>query len=307
MRSAFTRALGEHAVRREEVVFLTGDLGFGFLEPLRDLLGERFINCGVAEQNMIGVAAGLAREGLEVWAYSIGPFLYARPLEQIRNDLCLHGLPARLVANGGGYGYGVMGPSHHALEDYGLLSALPGMHALIPAFNRDLAEVVGRASALEEPSYVRLGLEETPPGYEPPPWQPWRRLTEGDGPVAAVCGPLAGTVLGLALGDLKNMGIEVWTMGALPLTRYPPPEAFARRIEQAPGLLVVEEHRAHGGAGAGLALWGAEHGWRMPRFRLLSAQGYPSGRYGSQPFHRRECGLDPDSIRRTLMNMESQP
>ncbi len=103
------------------MVFLTGDLGFMALEPLRDRLGDRFINCGVAEQNMVTVAAGLAKEGFDVWVYSIAPFCYARALEQIRNDVCLHGLPVRVLGNGGGYGYGVMGPTHHALEDYGIL------------------------------------------------------------------------------------------------------------------------------------------------------------------------------------------
>ena len=99
------------------LAFLTGDLGFMALEPVRDALGTRFLNAGVAEQNMISVAAGLARTGLRPWAYSIAPFLYARPFEQVRNDVCLHRLPVRLVGNGGGYGYGVMGATHHALED----------------------------------------------------------------------------------------------------------------------------------------------------------------------------------------------
>src|SRR5476651_1229134 len=127
-------------------VFLTGDLGFMALEPLRDRMGERFVNCGVAEQNMVGVAAGLAREGLEVWVYTIAPFAYARAFEQIRNDVCLHGLPVRLLGNGGGYGYGVMGPTHHALVDYGALMTLQGMTAFIPAFNEDVAPIVARAS-----------------------------------------------------------------------------------------------------------------------------------------------------------------
>src|SRR6516225_772469 len=113
-----------------EMVFLTGDLGFMALEPLRDSLGNRFINCGVAEQNMVTVAAGLAKAGFDVWVYSIAPFCYARAFEQIRNDVCLHGLPVRLLGNGGGYGYGVMGPTHHALEDYGVMLTLPACRCM---------------------------------------------------------------------------------------------------------------------------------------------------------------------------------
>jgi transketolase len=92
------------------MLFLTGDLGFMALEPLQAHMGTRFINAGVAEQNMISVAAALAKDNWDVWCYSIAPFCVARPFEQIRNDVCLHNMPVRLIGNGGGYGYGVMAP-----------------------------------------------------------------------------------------------------------------------------------------------------------------------------------------------------
>src|SRR5438270_636079 len=143
MRSPFCQAMIDAAADLR-VVFLTGDLGFRALEPLRQRMGSRFINAGVAEQNMVSVAAGLARAGLLPWTYSIAPFIYARPYEQIRNDVCLHDLPVRLVGNGGGYGYGVMGATHHALEDYGSLMGLQNLHAFIPAFARDVPDIVRR-------------------------------------------------------------------------------------------------------------------------------------------------------------------
>src|SRR5262245_15615814 len=132
MRNAFCQAFVAASDRRD-LIFLTGDLGFRALEPLRDRLGERFINAGVAEQNMVSVAAGLARGGLRPWVYSIAPFVFARPFEQIRNDVCHHQLPVVLVGNGGGYAYGVMGATHHAIEDYGALLTLPRMTAYVPA------------------------------------------------------------------------------------------------------------------------------------------------------------------------------
>ena len=128
-----------------DVVFLTGDLGFMALEPLQSLMGERFINAGVAEQNMVSVAAALASLELEVWVYSIAPFLYARPFEQIRNDVAFHDLPVKLIGNGGGYGYGVMGPTHHAIDDYGVLLTLPNMSVYIPVFDEDIEAVVKKA------------------------------------------------------------------------------------------------------------------------------------------------------------------
>src|SRR5687768_4065332 len=111
MRTILSTVLCERA-REPDFVFLTGDLGFMALEPVRAAAGARFINAGIAEQNMVTVAAGLARSGLKPWVYSIAPFVFARPFEQIRNDVCLHGLPVFLVGNGGGYAYGVMGATH---------------------------------------------------------------------------------------------------------------------------------------------------------------------------------------------------
>ena len=167
MRHAFCQALVAEA-GRPEFVLLTGDLGFMALEPVRAALGKRFINGGVAEQNLVSVAAGLARAGLRPWVYSIAPFLYARPYEQIRNDICLHGLPVVLVGNGGGYGYGVMGATHHAIEDYGALLCLPNLRAYVPAFDPDVTEVVRRLCSTDHPAYLRLGVSELPPGFHLP-------------------------------------------------------------------------------------------------------------------------------------------
>src|SRR4051794_36992037 len=108
-------------------MFITGDLGYNALEGIAKELGKRFVNSGVAEQNMMGMAAGCAMAGFKPWVYSIIPFTTYRCLEQIRNDVCLHHLPVRIVGNGGGYTYGIMGSTHHALEDLAVLKPLPGM------------------------------------------------------------------------------------------------------------------------------------------------------------------------------------
>ncbi len=202
MRNAFCQALVE-AASRPEFVFLTGDLGFKALEPLRDAMGSRFINAGVAEQNMVSVAAGLARSGMRPWVYSIAPFVYARPFEQIRNDVCLHKLPVVLVGNGGGYGYGVMGATHHALEDYGALLCLPHMRAYVPAFDADVRAMTSDLFSVGHPSYLRLGLSEEPKDATVPPYAPWRKLQAGPGWVILVTGSLAGSLWG-AVRDLDR-------------------------------------------------------------------------------------------------------
>jgi transketolase len=288
--------------KRPDMVFLTGDLGFMAFEPLRDSLRGRFINCGVAEQNMVAVAAGLAKEGLDVWVYSIAPFCYARAFEQIRNDVCFHDLPVRLLGNGGGYGYGVMGPTHHALEDYGVLLTLPRMAVYVPAFNEDVSEVITRAGASSGPCYIRLGRGELSGQTEAPAYAAWRRLAAGDGPVVIVAGPLAGSVLGVlpALGSGRP---EVWAVAELPLSRNPPPNELRDKILRSRRLCVIEEHVAHGGLGAMVSQWAMKMGVALVRYTHLCARGYPSQRYGSQAFHRRDSRLDPNSIRDAILEM----
>ncbi|MGO8673449.1 MAG: transketolase family protein [Capsulimonadaceae bacterium] len=277
-------------------VFITGDLGFQALEPLQAALGPRFINAGVAEQNMVGVAAGLAREGFSAWAYSIAPFIYARPYEQIRNDVCLHGLPVKLVGNGGGYAYGVMGSTHHAIEDYGALLALRGMQAFVPAFAEDVPEAVHAMNGLAGPSYLRLGRTEKPAGYELPPYAPWRRLLSGPGPAVVVVGPLAGSYLQPLTELPGDRRPNFWVVTELPITQSTIPEAFLSDLRESGALLVVEEHVAHGGAGQMLAHVLLSLGLAPRRFVHRPALGYPSGLYGSQQYHRTESGLDPQSI-----------
>jgi len=293
MRKAFCEAMVAEA-GRQDLVFLTGDLGFMALEPLRDALGPRFINAGVAEQNMVGVAAGLARSSLRSWTYSIAPFMYGRPFEQIRNDVCLHSLPVVMVGNGGGYGYGVMGATHHALEDYGALLTLNSLRAYVPAFDGDIHPVVSRLMEISHPAYLRLGLDEAPKVYVPPPYAAWRRIVQGSGPIILVCGPLVGGLIAAILQLPPSDRPSLWLVSELPVDLIP--DDFLADVRQSTHLMVVEEHVANGGMGEQLARQLLLLGATTSRFSHRCATGYPSGRYGSQRFHRRECGLDTASI-----------
>jgi transketolase len=302
MRKAFCDGLSkEHA--RNDFVFLTGDLGFRALEPLRDSMGPRFINAGVAEQNMVSVSAGLARLGLRPWAYSIAPFIYARPFEQIRNDICLHNLPVVLVGNGGGYGYGVMGGTHHALEDYGVLLALVGMTAFIPAFDDDLGTVIPHLFTVNHPSYLRLGLGEQPRGATAPVFAPWRKLTSGRGGTIIAVGPLAGSLWGACNQLPDEARPNLYCLSQLPLTELP--RELLADLTASPKLVIAEEHVAQGSAGHALAMKLIQNGCPPLQTRHLTALGYPSGRYGSQKFHRGECGLDTAGILATLAESKS--
>lgn len=289
MRKAFADAVVAHG-KDEDWFFLTGDLGFMALEEVQSAFGSRFVNAGVAEQNMIGVAAGLARESLQVIVYSIAPFCYARPFEQIRNDLCLGKLPVCLVGNGGGYAYGHMGPTHHALEDCAAMNAL-GVRVLVPAFDDDLPALLAR---IDGPTYLRLGYDVRPTGRPVPAYAAWREILPGHAGAIAALGPLAG----LAWQALEALPIEqrpaVWAVCEFDAATIPP--QFIEQIAGQP-LYVLEEHVAQGGLGMHLALALAARGTALGRFVHRPALGYPTGRFGSQAFHRAQCGLDEISIR----------
>jgi transketolase len=158
MRNAFVVKLTELARRDERIVLLVGDIGFGVFENFKEEFPKRYFNLGIAEQNSVGVVSGLAKEGFFPVFYTIIPFLVYRPFEQIRNDLCINQRDALLVGVGAGLSYGALGPTHHALEDVGVMSTLPNMRIYSPSSPR----VVGKT--LEEAiyngygtSYLRLG------------------------------------------------------------------------------------------------------------------------------------------------------
>lgn len=288
----------------QNMVFLTGDLGFMALEPLKAAMGKRFINAGVAEQNMVSVAAAMARQGLEVWAYSIAPFCYARPFEQIRNDITFHHLPVRLIGNGGGYGYGVMGPTHHAIEDYGVLLTLPNLRAYVPAFDQDVPPLITKAGSDTDAVYLRLGRGEPPKDFAVPAYAAWRQLVTGDGPPVVVVGPLAGTYIDAIRALPDDRRPSLWVLTELPLALNPPPMLLMEQMRRAGRLVVAEEHVAHGGLASELALYLLGRGEAI-RLTHLHARAHHYPRYGSQGWLRAQSGLDPQSLLDALGHAEA--
>ena len=162
MRSAFVKTLIECARRDPRIILLTGDLGFMALEPFIKEFPKRYINAGVAEANMVGMAAGLASTGKKVFVYSIIPFVTMRCLEQLRNDVCYHNFDVKVVGVGSGYSYSTMGATHHAIEDIGALRSLPNLRIVSPG---DPLEVELAVKALVKdngPAYLRLGKRGEP-------------------------------------------------------------------------------------------------------------------------------------------------
>jgi len=302
MRKEFSQWVEDYGQRESRLIFLTGDLGYNALETVREKLGPRFVNAGVSEQNMVSMAAALARQGLLPLCYSIAPFVAFRPYEQIRLDVALHSLPVKLVGNGGGYGYGIMGASHHALEDLAVLSCLPNFRCIAPLCNSDVANAAEMLFQHNGPGYLRLGLGQWPETLGAlPAFQPVRALlrARNDRPKLTVAG--IGPVLLNAIPSLAESGhADVFAVSQLPIPDLD--KSLVQSVEASGQLLVIEEHTARGGLGEHLAMALAQKGISY-QLHHRHAAGYPTGRYGDQNWHQQQSGLDSDSLRHTITRL----
>jgi len=296
MRDEFTRAMLKLRDRREDLIFITADVGYMALEGIAQRFGERFINAGIAEQHTISLAAGLAREGHLPWVYSTAPFLVLRPYEQIRDDLCLHRLPVKLVGNGGGYGYGIMGATHHALEDVGAMRALPNLRIYLPLVAADVEPIVGQMADDPLPNYLRLNTGARIPG-ELPAFAPWRRLKRGRRCVAIGMGAVVGNLFEIEDQGLRD-DLEIWSVGTLPLAELP--AELVASIRDKRRVVCIEEHYRSCGLAEALSHRLLTEAVIPEGFTSLHAAGYPSGRYGSQRWHQEESGLAGETLRSRL-------
>lgn len=273
-------------------LFLTvGDLGYSVIEDYAAEFPDRYLNAGVAEQNMTGVAAGLASEGYHVFTYSIANFPTLRCLEQIRNDICYHNLPVVVVAVGAGLAYGPLGFSHHGLQDIAILRTLPGMRVLSPADPGECRACLHHALAHPGPTYLRLGKAgETPlhevTGLADGPL----RVREGDAPVALVA---TGSILKVTLEAaalLAGEGIHVPVYSCPLLTGVAP--GFFDPLWKHPTLVTLEEHCAAGGFGSLLR----ELAPRGVHIVTRAVEGVSMCEVGSQNHLRARAGLTGTNI-----------
>ena len=286
MRNEFAQSIINAKSENNNLVFITGDLGYMALEKVEQTYGEHFINAGVAEQNMVTVAASLAYEGFVPFVYSIAPFVTLRPYEQIRNDVCLHNLPVKIVGNGGGYGYGIMGATHHNPEDIGALRMLPNMRIYVPLVAEDVEQCVQQMIADKNPNYLRLNLA-AKFSFPVPAFAQWRHLKQGDNAVLIATGPVLQNITELDEATLS--GLDIWNLSVFPVKEIP--AALIENIEQTGKVIFMEEHYGEGGMRETLSYHLLSSLSKPVQVLSLSAQGYASGKYGSQKWHQEENGL----------------
>lgn len=255
MRSAFLNELFELADRHPQIVLVVGDLGFGVVEPFAERFPDRFFNAGVAEQNMMGLCAGLASEGCHVFAYSIANFPTFRCAEQIRNDIDYHALPVTIVSIGGGVAYGNLGYSHHAVQDYALMRVLPQMLIAAPGDPLETRACLRYLVDNPGPSYLRLGKAGEPVVHtEVPTLAPgeWLEVVE---PASASDGSAlltTGATLATAKHWLQNGEYPDHGLYSLPLWGMRYKAQQLREAERFQQLVTVEDHLADAGFGSWL-------------------------------------------------------
>lgn len=305
MRVPFTKSVAASLSADPRSIFLTADLGYNAFEDIAKTFGPRFMNVGVAEQNMIGVAAGVAMTGYKVWAYSIAPFGTYRCLEQIRNDVCLHDLPVRIVGNGGGYTYGIMGSTHHALEDLGVLKPLPNMQLFFPCSNNHVEAAVKIMHGLTSPAYLRLsisGFQNDEAALSEHPTTLTRRYTRPEKAGLTVIGAgHAAQIVSAMQKAHPDVGDRIDFFG---LARYPLDLAadtdLVDSIAATRRVLFVEEHYAHGAIGESFA---AAFAGKLDAFELMAASYTKGQKYGSSAYHLKQVGLTPENVAATARKM----
>jgi transketolase len=294
MRTAFIDQLQIEARKNDRIFLLVGDLGFSVVEPFAEAFPDRFLNVGIAEQNMTGIAAGLAMQGYSVFTYSIANFPTLRCMEQIRYDVCYHNLDVKVVAVGAGYAYAALGPSHHATEDIGMLRTLPGLTLASPGDPQEARLLTTYLCQNPGPAYVRLGKAGEAPVHpgtiEIKKGHPVC-VKEGKGTAVLA----TGSILRFALDEIQTRFPD-WALYSFPILKPLDRMALLPLFEGFDNLISLEEHQLS--AGFGSALLEAANDLRetraltkMPMIRRIGIRDEFISIAGSQEYIRQKAGL----------------
>lgn len=296
MRETCLRHVHHLARRDPRVVFIGSDLGAGVLDAMRQEMPERFFMEGISEAHVIGMAAGLAMDGYIPYVNTIATFLTRRCYEQVAVDLCLHRLPVRLLASGGGLVYAPLGPTHMATEDIAIMRALPGMTVVAPVDADEIVRVMEQTLDWPGPVYLRLAK-----GYDPIVSRPEAGFALGRGivmrPPGAVLLATTGIMTTRALAAADLLAAEGIAAGVLHLhTIKPLDEALVLELAPKVRLIVTaEEHSTIGGLGSAITDCLAAAGQSVPTLRLALPDAFPMD-YGSQDHLLERAGLQPPQL-----------
>jgi len=301
MRGVFNDELLKIAARDDRIFMILADIGYGEIEPFRDTFPERWFNCGVAEQNMTGVACGVAMEGNIAITYSIANFPTLRCLEQIRNDVCYHNANVKIAIIGGGLAYGALGVSHQATEDIAIMRALPNMVVVCPC---DFAEARAATHAMidhDGPVYYRCGYKEEPAVHHGPidfRFGKSLQVRDGEDLTFIFTGTIGNQVIPAAEAlEREGISCRVVSMHTVkPIDR----EAIIAAGRETGGIVVVEEHQVCGGLGSAVAEVLCGSGVAPGKFLEIGLPDEYVSKVGSHEWLLDQYGLSTDGIVRAV-------
>ncbi len=298
MRNAFSGALVRLATQDPRVLLITGDHGYALFDDFCKHCSGQYINAGIAEQNMVGMAAGLARTGFRPFVYGLSAFVPVRVLEQIKLDVAHDALPVVFLGDGAGFVYSHLGTSHQSTEDIACTRAVPGLSVLSPADRHEMTACMDLAYALRGPVYLRMGKSDRGDVHHEP--LPTLRVGEllqvrtgrSDLPALVATGSMVRTALDIAE---QHLDVAVWSA---PSIKPMDTEAVTAIARASRGMVVLEEHSTLGGLGAAVSEITSE----VAPCRVLRI-GVPdrfSQHCGSYAYLLREHGLSNDTVRQRI-------
>lgn len=303
MRKVLINFLRELAAQDKRIMLLTGDLGFALVEPFANEFPDRFINVGVAEQNMIGVATGLADAGFIPYAYSITPFAVLRPYEFIRNGPIYHHLKVRIVGAGSGFEYSHDGITHFGIDDIGVLRVQPGISIFAPADYQQADTIYHQTWDIPGPVYYRISKDEKTviPGLDGK-FTPGRAEVIGDGTdlLLISMGSITSEVVA-AMSGLSEKGISS-TLMIVSSINPPPVQTLHQVLPKFKQILTIEAHYINGGLGSLICEFVAENGYHCTVTRC-GVKTMPDGKTGNYPNMLNRFGISREAILETSLNI----
>jgi len=302
MRITFVKTLTEFAKKNPQVILLTGDLGFSVFEDFIQTCPNQFINAGIAEQNMAGMAAGLASEGKIPVIYSIIPFVTMRNFEQIRNDVCYQNLNVKIVGVGAGFSYGPYGHTHHALEDIGILRTLANMTIFCPGDPVEVQATTKAMLQLKGPAYLRLGK-----AGEPVIHPTGIHFQIGKGIIIEKGNDLTiiatSTMVYRALEVAKQLQSKNITVRLVSMPTIKPfdEELIRQCVKETKKIFTLEEHSIIGGLGSAVSEVIAEYG-KPVVFKRIGVPDRFTKVIGKQDYMRAANGLEVHQIVKNILD-----
>jgi transketolase len=294
MREAFSNALVRLAVADSKVLLLTGDHGYSLFDKFRKRCPDQYINAGIAEQNMVGMAAGLARVGFRPFVYGLAAFIPIRTVEQIKLDIAHDDLPVVLLGDGAGFVYSHLGTSHQSTEDIACTRAIPQLQVLSPADRFEMTAAMDYAYATNGPVYLRMGKADLGDVHTGPnnSLQPGRLLKIRDGRSDRPGLIATGSMVRAALDIAVSLDLRLWSA---PFLKPLHVDDVCAAVQTTNGLVTLEEHSVLGGLGAAVSEITSEH--QPTRVLRIGVPDRFSEHCGTHAYLLREHGLDTDNVR----------